>query len=100
MDETGINLTVISPSQRDEPCQTCGETRLLFHCHCFREPLRPIADLCKSCTIRRADGEEHVWLKTTSKGLREVWARDSRRTQSLAIKNARTARLAAAAGQQ
>jgi hypothetical protein len=74
--EQTVNLTVVNVVSVDDGnsrCLSCATAGTLFHCHLFRQDGRPIVTLCKECAIGAAGGEEHVWLKTLSKGLDKTW---------------------------
>jgi hypothetical protein len=78
-DEAKVNVGVIDTDETTQPCRACGESRLVFFVHCFREPDRPLAGLCKPCTIARAGGEEKVYVKTApGPWLRKRWQADQK----------------------
>lgn len=76
--EAGVNLSVIDTSDSLSCCPMCNQKRLVFYVHCFREENRPIAALCKDCTVARAGGAEKVYVKAApGPWLRQRWAKDS-----------------------
>lgn len=94
--EKEIRITVLNVSaSASDRCGDCGADGLLFHCHCYQEPDRPIRDLCRSCAITRAGAEERIWLRDDRPGLREVWRENRRRraTGIAAIKAANSAKM-------
>src|SRR5205085_12679071 len=80
-----VRLTVISYApwaDKGARCGDCGNAGLVFHCHCFEEPGRPVRDLCKKCAIERAGSEDRIWLRTTCRSLPSFWEDNSRPEQS------------------
>jgi hypothetical protein len=80
--EKGINLTVLSAAAQSSACHGCGQTRLIFYCHLFRE--HRVEALCKECATLRAGGEEKVWVRTEH-DVREHWRKDARLKRGRAI---------------
>lgn len=74
--EKHIELTVVWADSSLSKCPICGDRRLIFHSHLFRENPRQIADLCKSCTIQRAGGEERLFVREEAY-LRRKWDQDT-----------------------
>jgi len=75
--EAKVNVSVIDTVDSAGSCPVCGERRLVFYVHLFREENRPIAALCKACTIARAGGGEKVYVKEApGPWLRKRWAAD------------------------
>jgi len=75
--EAKVNVSVIDTADGMPRCSLCGEKRLVFYVHLFREENRPIAALCKDCTIARARGGEKVYVKEApGPWLRKRWEKD------------------------
>lgn len=75
--EREVGLTVIScaPSWDRGACNECGDREMIFHCQTY--PDRAIWDLCKECAIKRAGGEEKVYVRT-GEYLRRKWFHNAR----------------------
>jgi hypothetical protein len=86
-------LSVLSYEKRDARCLACGEKTLVFVCHLFGLDVpdrKKIQEFCKSCAIKAAGAEEHVWVKTTFPRLRSVWATQKRPEKPSYLQSGRT----------
>lgn len=96
--EAKANVSVIDAADGQKKCQTCKGDGLIFYVHLFRDPNRPIFALCKNCTIARAGGAEHVyvkeivWLRKFWKSNRREAKRELSESHQRALKEARMTR--------
>jgi hypothetical protein len=75
--EAKVNVSVIDTAESMATCPVCEQRRLVFYVHLFREENRPIAALCKDCTIAHAGGGEKVYVKEApGPWLRQRWEKD------------------------
>lgn len=79
--EKEARLSVLGTEPRGGKCPTCGQTAVIFNCHAFGDPARPIVGLCKSCAIDRAGGEEKVLVRESASGLLETWRQNRRQNR-------------------
>jgi len=71
-------LTIINPSREDEVCPTCGRRAILFSAD--NTATRQILTRCKPCLAVIAVNEGlEVFVKSTWRGLRELWQNDARK---------------------
>lgn len=76
--ERGKSVTVVDTEDAGTPCRSCGSTGVVYTVHCWREPERPVAALCKPCTEARAGGAEAVAVRSDRLGLLPGWAKGER----------------------
>ena len=73
-DEAWYMLSVIDATEGRARCADCKGDGLCFLVHMFKELGRPIIMLCRACTVKRAGGEEKVYVREAiGPWLRKFW---------------------------
>jgi hypothetical protein len=76
--EAGKSITILDTEDPGTPCRSCGSTGVVYTCHCWREPERPLFALCKGCAERRAGGPDAIAVRSDRLGLLAGWQRGER----------------------